>query len=84
MALQATYWGKQRNSRFKILVDGVRVAAESMDGRGPVAFVDRSYQIPAAMTQGKEFVVIRFEPDENSGAGPVFECRMLPAAPQVA
>lgn len=78
--LQATYWGKQRNSRFRILVDGVRVASDSINGLGPVGFVDRSYKLPEELLRGKQFVVVRFEPEENAGAGPVFECRMLPAA----
>jgi hypothetical protein len=78
LVLQATYWGKQRNSRFKIFADGVRVGNESMDGGGPVAFVERSYVLPPEVTQGKQFVVIRFEPEVNAGAGPVFGCRVLP------
>jgi hypothetical protein len=78
LALRATYWGKQRNSRFKILVDGVQVAAESMDGGGPIAFVERSYKVPPEMTKGKQFVVVRFEPEANAGAGPVFGCLMCP------
>jgi len=78
LVLQATYWGKQRNSRFRILVDGVRVGTESMDGSGPIAFIERSYVLPAGVTKGKEFVVVRFEPEENAGAGPVFGCRVLP------
>jgi DUF1680 family protein len=77
LMLQATYWGKQRNSRFKIFVDGVQVGTETMDGGGPIAFVERSYALPVDTMKGKEFVVVRFEPEENSGAGPVFGCRVL-------
>jgi DUF1680 family protein len=84
LVLQATYWGKQRNSRFRIFVDGVRVGAEAMDGSGPVAFVERSYVLPVEVTKGKEFVVVRFEPEENAGAGPVFGCRVLPGTAAVA
>jgi hypothetical protein len=84
LVLQATYWGKQRNSRFGIFVDGVRVGTEAMDGGGPVAFVERSYVLPVAVTKGKEFVVVRFEPEENAGAGPVFGCRVLPGTTAVA
>jgi DUF1680 family protein len=84
LVLQATYWGKQRNSRFRILVDGVRVGAEAMDGDGPIAFVERTYVLPVEVTKGKEFVVVRFEPEENAGAGPVFGCRVLPGTMAVA
>lgn len=79
LLLQVTYWGKQRSSRFRILVDGVRFAAESMDGGGPVAFIERSYALPAEATQGKKFVLIRFEPEENANAGPVYGCRVFAA-----
>jgi uncharacterized protein len=79
LQLQVVYWGKQRNSRFAILADGTRVGKESMDGSGPVAFIERSYAIPPELTHGKQFVVIRFEPETNAGAGPVFACRVLPA-----
>src|SRR5262249_31523767 len=78
--LQGPYWGKQRNSRFRVLAAGVHIAAESMEGDGPIAFIERSYVLPAAVTQGKEFIVIRFEPEEDAGAGPVFGCRVLPSA----
>jgi DUF1680 family protein len=84
LVLQATYWGKQRNSRFKIFVDGVRVGTEAMDGGGPIAFVERSYTLPVEVTKGKEFVVVRFEPEENAGAGPVFGCRVLPETTAIA
>jgi DUF1680 family protein len=84
LVLQVVYWGKQRNSRFSIFTDGVRVGREAMDGSGPVAFVERSYGIPLEVSRGKQFVVIRFEPEENAGAGPVFACRLLPGATAVA
>ena len=76
LTLQATYWGKQRGSRFKVFADGVQIGSETMDGDGPIAFVERSYTLPP---NSKEFVVIRFEPEVNGGAGPVFGCRILKA-----
>jgi hypothetical protein len=79
LTLQATYWGKQHGSKFKVLVDGVQVGTETLDGNGPIEFIDRTYSLPPAVTQGKQFVVIRFEPEAASGAGPVFGCRVLPA-----
>jgi len=79
LTLQATYWGKQHGSKFKVLVDGVQVGTETLDGNGPIAFIDRTYSIPSGLTNHKSFVVVRFEPEANSGAGPVFGCRVLPA-----
>jgi hypothetical protein len=83
LTLQATYWGKQRGSRFKIFADGVQIGSETMDGDGPIAFVERSYALPtnarAKAIKGEPFVVIRFEPEPGGGAGPVFGCRILKA-----
>jgi uncharacterized protein len=75
--LHATYWGKQRGSRFKILVDGVTVGTESLDGKGPIMFIEREYTIPEQVTKGKQFVTVRFEGEKDAGAGPVFGCRIL-------
>jgi DUF1680 family protein len=80
-SLQVTYWGRQRDSRFRILADGLPVGGESMDGTGPIAFVERTYELPPRVTKGKEFVVFRFEPEPDAGAGPVFGCRVLAGPP---
>jgi uncharacterized protein len=80
LTLRATYWGKQHGSQFKVLVDGQQVGTETLDGNCPIAFIERAYSLPPEVTQGKQFVVIRFEPEANSGAGPVFGCRVLPTA----
>lgn len=77
LSLHATYWGKQRGSHFNILVDGVTVGTELLDGSGPIRFIERLYPIPAHVTQGKQFVVVRFAGAKDAGAGPVFGCRVL-------
>ncbi len=57
------------------------VGAESTSGAGPIDFIERSYALAEQITRDKEFVVIRFEPEHEAGAGPVFGCRVLsPAA----
>lgn len=77
LTLHATYWGKQHGSRFNVLVEGVTVGSESLDGSGPIEFIEREYAIPAQLTKGRQFVVVRFEAEKDSGAGPVFGCRTL-------
>ncbi len=74
LTLQATYWGKQRGSQFKIYADDVLIGSETLDGTGPIAFVERSYALPRSE---KDSLIIRFEPGVNGGAGPVFGCRVL-------
>jgi hypothetical protein len=76
LTLQATYWGEERDRRFKILVDGVIVASEQLSGAGPSDFIERNYSIPPALTNEKAVLQIRFEPETGFSAGPVFGLRL--------
>jgi DUF1680 family protein len=80
LVLQATYWGEERDRRFSILVDGVAVAREVLNGDGPMDFFTREYAIPAGLTEGKPTVRIRFEPEAGVSAGPVFGLMLYGAA----
>jgi DUF1680 family protein len=71
-ALRATYWGEERNRAFRILVDGVAIAHQTLDGDHPGVFFDRDYPIPDSLSRGRTSVVVRFEPDIDHTAGPVF------------
>jgi hypothetical protein len=84
LVLQATYWGEERNRRFRILVDGVVVAQERLTGERPGEFFERDYPIPPELTRGKSEVRVRFEPETGVTAGPSFGVRLFSpaAAPQ--
>lgn len=79
LVLQATYWGGERVRRFHILVDGQRFATETLENAPPSGFYEKEYAIPPELTRGKETILIRFEPERGSTAGPVFGCRLLTA-----
>jgi DUF1680 family protein len=79
LILQSTYWGEERDRRFTILVDGVNVAGEQLNGAGPSDFVERDYLIPASLTKSKPLLRIRFEPESGFSAGPVFGLRLYEA-----
>jgi uncharacterized protein len=79
LALQATYWGDERRKLFHIFVDGTRIATERLDG-GPIAFVEREYAIPRALSSGKRTITVRFEPEPMSRVGPVYGVRLLTSA----
>jgi DUF1680 family protein len=83
MALQASYWGEDRERRFVITIDGVIIARERLNGDHPGEFFERSYEIPVELTQGKARVTIRFEPEANLSAGPVFGVRLLSHNPSL-
>ncbi len=77
LALQASYWGEERERRFVIKIDGVIIAREQLNGDHPGEFFERTYDIPAPLTEDKAHVIVRFEPEANVSAGPVFGVRLL-------
>jgi len=80
LTLQARYWGDERKRHFHILVEGTRIATQKLDANHPGEFFDVDYPIAEEYTRGKEFVVVRFDPEPGRTAGPVFGCRLfLPA-----
>jgi DUF1680 family protein len=79
LMLQATYWGEERDRRFKILVNGVIVASEQLVGAGPSDFLERNYPIDEALSREKSTLRIRFEPEHGFSAGPAFGLRLYPA-----
>jgi len=77
LALQATYWGDERRRVFHLLVEGQRIATETLDGQRPPGFIEVEYAIPEALTRGKEKIRVRFEPEPDRTAGPAFGVRLL-------
>jgi DUF1680 family protein len=78
LELICTYWGDDAGGRdFDILVDGVKIATESLKGGKPNGYIDRTYSIPVEVTAGKERVTIRFQAQPGKTAGGVFGCRLL-------
>jgi DUF1680 family protein len=81
LVLRLTYWGEERPRSFVVRVDGTAVATQHLGADHHGRFADVDYPLPAALTQGKERVTVRIEPEPGSTAGPVFGCRVLaPAA----
>jgi len=75
--LRATYWGEERNRAFAILVDGRELARQELEGRQPGAFIDQDYEIPQAWIEGRTQIAVRFVPDPDRTAGPVFGVALL-------
>jgi len=76
LTLQATYWGGERERAFDILVEGVRIATNRLEGDRPGEFFTVDYEIPTLLVEGKSLVRIRFEPHKGFSAGPVFGVRI--------
>src|SRR5690606_20490282 len=61
-ALVVTYWSDEwRRRRFEILVDGQRIAEQTVEKGGEPRFFDVTYEVPAGLVAGKEKVTIRFQ-----------------------
>jgi hypothetical protein len=79
LTLRATYWGEESKRQFYILIDGQRIATETLGYKKAGEFIERDYQIPPELLKGKTTVTVRFEPEKGNTAGPVFGCLIFKA-----
>jgi hypothetical protein len=78
MDLVVTYWGSESGPRrFDILVDGTKIATQSLGFDKPNQFYDVVYPIPEELTKGKDKINIRFQAHPGHVAGGVFGCRTI-------
>jgi hypothetical protein len=78
-ALAVTYWGSDGGERvFDVLVDGARVATQTLQSNASNRLFALEYRIAPDLTRGKQSVTVRFEPAPNGKvAGGVFGLCML-------
>ena len=78
VALVVSYWGSDAGDRtFDILVDGVKVATQTLNNDKPGQFFDITYPIPRELTLGKQKVTVRFQARPGNTAGGLYGLRML-------
>lgn len=81
MSLIVTYNTSERQTcRFEILVDGHRIAQQTIQRRSPQEqerFFERRYQIPEDLTKGKQKVTVRFQASPDSQTAAVYGLRMV-------
>ncbi len=65
-----------RRRAFDILVDGERIASETLPYH-PTEMLDFEYPIPEALTRGKAQVVVRIQPQGQAATAQVFEMRIV-------
>ena len=76
--LVCTYWGSEQGSRvFDILVDGTKIATQTLHEDKPGEYFDVTYPIPAEMVAGKSKVTVRFQAHPGAMAGGLFGCRVV-------
>jgi hypothetical protein len=75
VTLVCTYRGGEGRRRvFDILVDGQKIATETL-AYHPTELLDIEYPIPAALTKGKTRVTVRFQPQKDASTATVLEIR---------
>ena len=83
MILDVTYWGDDTGTRtFDILVNGQKIATQSLDHNRPGQLFDVEYPLPLALTAApNQVVTVRFQAHAGNTAGGVFGCAILKPAP---
>ena len=80
MALVVTYNRDEWQERtFDILVDGQRIATQTLERRGPLRFFEVEHPVPAGLVEGKTKVTVRFQAVQGNEVGCVFGLRMIRA-----
>ena len=77
LSLELTYWGEERDRRFKIFVDRQLIAEQRLSGAHPGKFFTCDYQIAPQMTQMRATITVRIEPFARMRAGPIFGARLV-------
>ncbi len=80
MAVVATYTRDEwRRRTFDILIDGVKIAEQVIEQRGPQQFFDVQYALPPELVKDKTKVTLRFQATAGNEIGAVFGLRMIRA-----
>src|SRR5215467_13198701 len=78
LKLACTFRGSQggRQQAFDILVDGEKVASQTLE-INPTEYFDYEYSIPEALTRGKEHITIKFQAHPDAIAGALADVRVF-------
>lgn len=79
LRLRLRYWGNETgNRKFDILVDDNVIASENPSGKWKRdEFVEEEYSIPAHLTEGKEFITVKFTGEKGQTAGGIYHVRLI-------
>lgn len=76
-SLLCSYIGDDKNRGFDLLVDGVKIGTQELNGGTTGRFFDVIYPIPNDLLKGKSKVVVKVQGHEGKTAGRVFGCRII-------
>ncbi|MCY2989808.1 MAG: hypothetical protein NTY19_18325 [Planctomycetota bacterium] len=76
-----TYWGGDPDRAFDILIDGVKLTTQTVNGDRPGQFLDVEYAIPVELTRNKQHVTVKFQAHPGKVAGGVYACKIPTGKP---
>ena len=75
--LRLTFFGKDTDREFKILVNGKVIAQPKLTGTRGNDFFEVDYAIPRELSANKEILTVRFEAEEGSTTAGIYGVRLL-------
>ncbi|MBQ7239714.1 MAG: glycoside hydrolase family 127 protein [Bacteroidales bacterium] len=83
VTLMVRYWGGDAgNRKFDIQIDNQTIATETLTG-GKNEFVNKEYEIPASLLEGKTEVRVKFKAKSGNIFGGIYYVRLLISADEV-
>lgn len=76
-SLLCTYIGDDKNRGFDLLIDGVKIGTQELNGGTTGRFFDVTYPIPHDLLKSKSKVEVKIQGHEGKTAGRVFGCRII-------
>lgn len=73
--LSLTYFGKEKDKNFTILINGVKIENVKLDGSRGNVFYTQEYQIPKALL--KADLEVKFVADQGSSIANIYEVRLV-------
>jgi uncharacterized protein len=80
-AVICTYWGSDRDRSFDIVVNGVVVATQTLDGRHSGKTFEVAYVLPPEALTGQQNLTVRFQGTGQGRVGGLFGLRLEPSRP---
>jgi len=79
--LVCTYWGGDRDRAFDVVVNGVVVATQKLEGLQPGKPFEVAYPLPSEALTGQQNLTVRFQGTGQGRVGGLFGLRLEPIHP---
>jgi hypothetical protein len=79
--LVCTYWGGDRDRSFDIVVNGVVVATQKLEGLQPGKAIEIAYPLPPEALTGQQNLTVRFQGTGQGRVGGLLGLRLEPSRP---